>query len=104
VSRPPISIESVSFYFKKATNLAARLKEEYEVSLEKSKSRYESLLRQLKKTEAELAEKEKMDSEDAGKPPVNPTGESRGERKQMMMQSYACSLLGRPPLGKLSGG
>jgi hypothetical protein len=37
--------------------LATRAKEEYEAALEKSKSRYESLLRQLKKAEAE-AEKD----------------------------------------------
>lgn len=47
----------------KATNLAERMKEEYEVALEKSKSRYESLLKQLKKAEAEVAEKEMMDTE-----------------------------------------
>lgn len=38
----------------KATDLAARAKEEYEATLEKSKSRYESLLRQAKKAEAEV--------------------------------------------------
>jgi gas vesicle protein len=47
----------------KATNLAERMKEEYEVALEKSKSRYESLLKQLKKAEAVAGEKEKMDTE-----------------------------------------
>jgi gas vesicle protein len=36
----------------KATNLAERMKEEYEVALENSKNRYESLLKQLKKAEA----------------------------------------------------
>ena len=33
----------------KATNLAVRMKEEYEVALEKSKSRYESLLSSSKR-------------------------------------------------------
>jgi gas vesicle protein len=40
----------------KASDLAMRAKEEYEAALEKSKSRYESLLRQLKKAEAEAEE------------------------------------------------
>lgn len=47
----------------KATNLAERMKEEYEVALEKSKSRYESLLKQLKKDETVADEKAKIDTE-----------------------------------------
>jgi gas vesicle protein len=47
----------------KAANLAERMKEEYEVALEKSKSRYESLLKQLKKAEVVADEKAKMDTE-----------------------------------------
>ena len=46
----------------KATDLAERMKEEYEVALEKSKSRYESLLRQLKKNEAAADDKARMDT------------------------------------------
>jgi gas vesicle protein len=47
----------------KATDLATRMKEEYEVALEKSKCTYESLLKQLKKAEAAADEKEKMNVE-----------------------------------------
>ena len=47
----------------KATNLAERMKEEYEVALEKGKVGYESLLNQLKKAEAEAEEKARRGKE-----------------------------------------
>jgi gas vesicle protein len=47
----------------KASDLATRMKEEYEVALEKSKCTYESLLKQLKKAEASVDEKPKMNTE-----------------------------------------
>jgi len=57
----------------KATNLAERMKEEYEVSLENSKSRYESLLKQLKKAEVVADEKAKIDTEGSSHS-LNPAG------------------------------
>ncbi|HTZ40519.1 MAG TPA: YtxH domain-containing protein [Syntrophales bacterium] len=47
----------------KATDLATRMKEEYNVALEKSKCTYESLLKQLKKADAVADEKTKMNTE-----------------------------------------
>jgi len=47
----------------KASDLATRMKEEYEVALEKSKCTYESLLKQLKKAEATADEKVNMNTE-----------------------------------------
>jgi gas vesicle protein len=47
----------------KATDLATRMKAEYEVALEKSKCTYESLLKQLKKTDAAADEKAKVNTD-----------------------------------------
>ena len=59
----------------KATDLATRMKEEYEVALEKSKCTYESLLKQLQKAEAAADEKAKMNTEGSWKPPPDQKGE-----------------------------
>ncbi len=49
----------------KAADIATRVKEEYEIALEKNKIRYESLLKQLRKAEAVTEEKEKTNEERA---------------------------------------